>query len=228
MSRAMCQVEGSKLVAEVDTLNALAGLLNTRRTCLKLTKLFSTNESGWNNASAFHNSCDNKGPTIVLIRSSDGKSYGGYNSVSWASCGSHCEDSQAFLFRMSPEKGQRSRQHVRTEKFPVSPSLHYQAQYAHPTYGPTFGGRYDLQTFTTSGLTLTTIPSAYPTEGPLIDTSIPKTAANFQLEVLQVIVDLHCNGELDVPWLTDVACTFEVRNMDCSQSQFLYCNEETM
>src|SRR5437764_8180641 len=36
-------------------------------------------------ASVFHNRCDNKGPTLVLVRSSDNHLFGGVNFVSWAS-----------------------------------------------------------------------------------------------------------------------------------------------
>lgn len=74
----MRQVKGSKLVGNVETLEALAGLLGVRRNTLLLTTLFNTGDSGNNNVSAFHSSCDNKGPTIVLVRGSDGTSCGGY------------------------------------------------------------------------------------------------------------------------------------------------------
>ena len=202
----MHQVKDSKLVNDVETLGALAGLLNVRRNSLKLLKLFDTQTSGWSNVPAFHSSCDTKGPTIVLIRSSDGKSYGGYTSVSWAPTNECREDAQAFLFRMCPEAGQGSR--VRTEKFQVAiPTC---AQFSSASYGPTFGGENDLQTFTTRGLALSTSPHSYPTEHPLINTSVPKTEANFQLEVLQVIIDPNGAGELELPWLAEVTWAVKV------------------
>lgn len=206
--RAMHQVKDSKLVNDVETLGALAGLLNVRRNSLKQLKLFDTQTSGWSNVPAFHSSCDTKGPTIVLIRSSDGNSYGGYTSVSWATANVYREDAQAFLFRMCPEAGQGSRQRVRTEKFPVAIPTH--AQLSSASHGPTFGGGNDLQTFTTSGLALSTNPYSYPTEHPLINTSVPKTEANFQLEVLQVIIDPNGAGELEMPWLTEVTWAVKV------------------
>lgn len=92
----MQQVTGSKLVADVETLDALAGLLNVRRDLVKLTSLFQSGKT-WNNVSEFHSRCDNKGPTIVLIRGSDGKHYGGYTSVSWISDSVYQQDPQAFL-----------------------------------------------------------------------------------------------------------------------------------
>ena len=205
----MQQVQGSKLVTNVETLDALAGLLGVRRNSLRLTTLFNAGDSGWANVSAFHSSCDNKGPTIVLIQSSDGNSYGGYTSVSWANDGSQREDSHALLFRMCPEAGQGSRQRIRTEKFQVSNPAHAQSSSA--SQGPTFGAGYDLQTFTTSGLTLSTAPHYYPTERPLINTLVPKNQANFQLEVLQVIIDPNGAGELEAPWLEEVTWAVEVQ-----------------
>ena len=202
----MRQVKGSRLVADVKTLNALADMLGVSPKSCKLNKLFSTDESGWSDVSAFHSSCDDKGPTIVLIRSSDGSSYGGYTSVSWVSNDSFRHDSHAFLFRLSPQSGQGT-QPIRTEKFEIAAGHENYAQSSTRNQGPTFGIRNDLQTFNTSGIALSMNPQSYSTSGPLIKTS-PKTEANFQLEVLQVIVDL--NGELVLPWLQDVAWAAKV------------------
>ena len=210
--RTMRQVKGSRLVANVETLNALAGILGVSPKSFKLRKLFSTDESGWSNASAFHSGCDDKGPTIVLIRSSDGSSYGGYTSVSWESNNSHRHDSQAFLFRLSPQPGRdQGTQHIHTEKFEVSAGYQKDAQSSRPNQGPTFGAGNDLQTFTTNGIALFMNPHSYPTSGPLITTSVPKTEANFQLEVMQVLFE--SSGELEIPWLADVAWTAKVHTV---------------
>lgn len=203
----MRQVKGSQLVANVGTLEALAGLLGVPRRSLQLTKLFSTRDSGWTNVSAFHSSCDGKGPTVVLLRSSDGNSYGGYTSLSWASTNGYEPDPQAFLFRLFPEADPRSGQHVRTEKFPISaPGAN--AILASTTQGPNFGA--DLVTFTNRGLSLSMQPSSYPTSVPLINSSVPKDTNNFQLEVLQVSVDPNGTDELEVPWLAGVTWAVEV------------------
>lgn len=203
----MRQTNGSKLVGNVETLKALAELLGVRSKSLQLTTLFNTGDSGWNNISAFHSSCDNKGPTIVLIRSSDGKSYGGYTSVSWDKNASYQQDQQAFLFRICPEPGHESRQQLRTEKFQISANLH-RAQYSCTSYGPTFGAGHDLLTFTSSGISISTSPNSYPTNGPLINSSLPKNTDNFQLEVLQVTA--NSSDEMELPWLPGVTWTLEV------------------
>ena len=205
----MQQVTGSKLVADVATMDALAGLLDVRSHLLKLKSLFQSGKS-WNNVSAFHSSCDNKGPTIVLIRSSDGRYYGGYTSVSWMSNSGYQQDAHAFLFRLCPESGQGLQQHMRTEKFEILLSDHAHAQCSDSSRGPAFGAGHDLMTFTTSGLILSTTPRSYRTSGPLINSSVPKNASNFQMEVLQVTIESDGTGELEVPWMKDVDWSVEV------------------
>ena len=204
-SKALRQVQGSELVQTVATLDALAGLLDTRRNCLKLKTLFSTRGSGWNNPPAFHSSCDNKGPTFVLIRSSDGNSYGGYTSISWTASGSYQQDAQAYLFRLISAGGPESQ--VRPEKFRVS--VESKAQYSDTSNGPCFGAGKILHTFSNSGMALSTVVNSYPTVQPLITSSVPKAPDNFQLEVLQVIIEEA--AELEEPWLAGVSWAAEVQ-----------------
>ena len=46
----------------------------------------------------FHKLCDNKGPTVTILKTSTGKRFGGYTSVSWESLdiGKYKADSSAF------------------------------------------------------------------------------------------------------------------------------------
>ena len=46
----------------------------------------------------FHQLCDNKGPTITLIRSSEGFIFGGYTPLSWYNHSNWKDDEQSFLF----------------------------------------------------------------------------------------------------------------------------------
>lgn len=60
---------------------------------------------------AFHTHCDGKGPTLVLIRSADGCSFGGYASVSWV-CEEHGrlgvwrDARRSFLFSLQGPQGE--------------------------------------------------------------------------------------------------------------------------
>ena len=48
--------------------------------------------------------CDNKGPTVTIVKNNYGKVFGGYTSVSWDSTTQNWKtDSASFLFSMSPD-----------------------------------------------------------------------------------------------------------------------------
>ena len=49
-------------------------------------------------AQEFHKTCDNKGPTFVLVSSDGGNIFGGYTSKSWTNNGHWIQDPEAFLF----------------------------------------------------------------------------------------------------------------------------------
>jgi hypothetical protein len=52
-------------------------------------------------ATSFHSRCDAQGPTVTLIRDTDGNVFGGYTSVNWSSpagCWVYFADPTAFLF----------------------------------------------------------------------------------------------------------------------------------
>ena len=56
---------------------------------------------------SFHSKCNNKGPTITIIETTDGHIVGGYSNVSWSSSGSYTAAEKAFLFIL-PEDGTSS------------------------------------------------------------------------------------------------------------------------
>jgi TLD len=61
--------------------------------------LYRGSRDGWMNGN-FHIKCDNKGPTIVLIKSTKGRVSGGYTSESWETPPGNKwkQDQTAFLF----------------------------------------------------------------------------------------------------------------------------------
>ncbi|XP_053403881.1 uncharacterized protein LOC128558478 isoform X2 [Mercenaria mercenaria] len=91
-------------------------------------------------ASVFHQLCNNKGPTVTVIYSTQGTVCGGYSEKSWAPGSMYLRDEHAFLFRL------RQNGKVAPAKFPVNTADN--AIYCNNGYGPTFGGGYDLSTFT--------------------------------------------------------------------------------
>jgi hypothetical protein len=83
----------------------------------------------------FHEKCDQKGPSITLFKSDRDKRFGGYTSMCWDSTGNDKADQKAFLFSLDLYK-----------YYPIKKD-HSAAIFCNSTYGPTFGGGYDLSAF---------------------------------------------------------------------------------
>ncbi len=85
-----------------------------------------------NTPAAFHNRCDNQGPTLVLIRSGNtGQVFGGYNPQSWTSNSGYVSGTGAFLFNL-------------TYNYKLNQTLSQYQTYNNGNYGPTFGGGHDI------------------------------------------------------------------------------------
>ena len=54
--------------------------------------------------STFHSKCDNKGPTLIIIKSSKGKRFGGYNPLSWDTTEKWKTDPHTFIFSLDTKK----------------------------------------------------------------------------------------------------------------------------
>ena len=87
-------------------------------------------------SNAFHDKCDNQGPTISLFKNSQGYIFGGFTCVSWTKDGNYHSDSNSFLFTLTNSQG------YSPTKFPISGTGN--SVYHHSNYGPTFGGGHDI------------------------------------------------------------------------------------
>ncbi|KAF9431849.1 Interferon-induced protein 44-like, partial [Entomortierella beljakovae] len=92
-------------------------------------------------ASNFHMACDQRGPTLTVVRAENGTIFGGYNSSSWSShpTGVYSTSRTNFLFTLN------SREHPQRENimFPVKGDG-LAATYNKLNFGPTFGTGHDL------------------------------------------------------------------------------------
>ena len=85
---------------------------------------------------AFHNKCNNQGPTILLYKTDNGYINGGYTSFPWSSDNSYHSAPDSFLFTLT------NIYNIKPTKFQ---SKNDQKEVFHyNTYGPTFGGGKDL------------------------------------------------------------------------------------
>ena len=89
-------------------------------------------------AADFHRLCDNKGPSITVVRSTGNFVFGGYTSVPWTSAGEYKRDAASFLFSLRNPTNSPAKLLVTHPEYAV---------YHHSGCGPWFGSGYDLRTF---------------------------------------------------------------------------------
>jgi BTB/POZ domain-containing protein KCTD9 len=67
---------------------------------LKLNLLYKAKRDGFK-GSDFHSRCDNKGPTICVIKSEHGKTFGGYTNLNWDEKGYlTAGEGKSFIFQL--------------------------------------------------------------------------------------------------------------------------------
>jgi hypothetical protein len=102
---------------------------------LKFKLLYQGSKDGFT-GSAFHQKCDDQGPTFTIIKAKQsGNVFGGYTDRSWAGNGKYESSSKAFVYSLVNKTG-------KTVKF--LPSQTNNHTYCHTSYGPTWGGGHDL------------------------------------------------------------------------------------
>jgi len=82
----------------------------------------------------FHEKCDNKGPTVVIVETTTGNVFGGYTGLSWSRSNGYNRAPTSFLFQLRPNLSQFGLRDINVRHA----IFHYQA------YGPCFGGGHDL------------------------------------------------------------------------------------
>ena len=92
------------------------------------------------NVNKFHEKCDNKGKTLVLVKNTSGHVFGGFASIPWANSSS-CSGKQApdsFLFTLTNMHG------IQPTKFPLKDENDSHAVCHNNNYSPAFGKGHDL------------------------------------------------------------------------------------
>jgi len=87
-------------------------------------------------AQAFHNKCNNKGPTISLFKNEKGYIFGGYASIDWTSSNGGKSAPDSFIFTLT------NMYNISPTKFPNSNTS--QSIYDYSKYGPCFGSGCDI------------------------------------------------------------------------------------
>jgi hypothetical protein len=92
--------------------------------------LYSAAQDGWS-TNDFHRCCDNRGPTVTLVRATNSRVFGGFVECSWNQNGNYAAGS-GFLFSLKTPP----------TRFNIQNSSN--SLYGAAGYGPTFGGGHDL------------------------------------------------------------------------------------
>jgi hypothetical protein len=97
----------------------------------KIVRLYKASSNGFG-ASAFHQFCDNKGPTVTVIKTNAGHTFGGFTTISWDQCNNYKNDTQSFLFSVDKQT-----------KYPIVKNYEHAIRCL-PGYGPIFGNGNDI------------------------------------------------------------------------------------
>ena len=93
--------------------------------------LFRASRDGFS-AADFHRMCDNKGPTLVLVKTTGGYYFGGYTTANWDQSEAYKTVPGSFIFSLSKKTKHEIYQN------------NGNAIYGQQNYGPTFGGGHDF------------------------------------------------------------------------------------
>ena len=70
---------------------------------IKLKLIYKSSKHGYT-AKDFHTKCDNKGPTVTVIRTKDNITFGGFTSINWSDKNEEFMDEKSFLFSFDKNK----------------------------------------------------------------------------------------------------------------------------
>ncbi|KAJ5067350.1 btb/poz domain-containing protein [Anaeramoeba ignava] len=134
----------SSIIQEKDHIDKLREWINDDNFFLKMKLRYSTKKEGID-CKKWHSICDNKGKTLVVIKSKDNFIFGGFTSVGWISDESkwsriygndgYISDPHAFIFSLRNDKNDR-----KPERFKIKQKRKDYAISYNQHFGPNFGG----------------------------------------------------------------------------------------
>jgi len=105
---------------------------------IRFNMLFNTSRDG-DRASTFHYNCDGIFPSVVVILDTTGRKFGGFSTQNWCQSsvgGNYSRAPNSFIFNLTNK-----------QKFELTDQFENNAIYRNNSYGPTFGGGYDLSLY---------------------------------------------------------------------------------
>ena len=97
-------VKSSIINNDIDKQNIIIKWIKEKinKTSIKFELIFKMSEYGPDPLN-FHKTCDNKGPTLVLVKTKNNKIFGGFTPLNWKNSGRYiCDNSnQTFIFSLN-------------------------------------------------------------------------------------------------------------------------------
>lgn len=145
--------------------------------------IYRASRDGWA-SSIFHGLCDNKGPTVTVVKSGD-NIFGGYTEQPWDGSTGYKWCEKSFLFSLINQSG------AGPTKMKLKGSSNQNGIYCNNSCGPTFGGGHDL--FITSGPntdnnSYSNLNSTYECPPNMVADSFLAGSYNFYIHELEVFV----------------------------------------
>jgi hypothetical protein len=140
----------------------------------KFNLLYRASRDG-NTAAAFHAKCDDKGPTIVVVKIINSEQIvGGYNPIFWDLSSNYKTTSESFVFSFT------NKNDIQTAKVAYSTGSRY-SLYSGPVHGPSFGSDLYINYDNNSDFWYSTCTICYP------GLDLPKSMNVVDYEVFQVV-----------------------------------------
>jgi len=117
----------------------------------KLKMIFRASKKGFA-SNAFHAKCDNRAPTLTVVKAKSGNVFGGFTTVPWGMSNSYRMDKYAFIFLLRKKESRKKKKEKapKKKKKGDEPPVKWKvtnnsnAVYHGSAYGPTFGGGFDF------------------------------------------------------------------------------------
>ncbi|KAJ5070896.1 pep-cterm sorting domain-containing protein [Anaeramoeba ignava] len=141
----------SEIVKDIEYVLKLQEWINDNEFFSKMKKGYSAKIDGFS-AQNWHSAVDNKGKTLVIIKTKDNFIFGGFTQIGWTMDQSKWSyklqnpdrgwiiDPNAFIFSLRNDKGNR-----KPEKFPIKQGEEHHAFWYNYNEGPDFGNGADIE-----------------------------------------------------------------------------------
>lgn len=121
---------GSVIITKPDEIKLLRGWI--AQGLMKFKLLYRGSQDGFKGQD-FHKKADDHQPTITIIKSHNGKVFGGYSDQTWNVTNNYKNSTNTWIFSMDAK-----------EKYVQKSGQAHYAVYCNTNYGPTFGGGHDI------------------------------------------------------------------------------------